>query len=447
MTLPAAPFVWGAATAAYQIEGAPYDDGKGPGIWDVFCRIPGRTVAGDTGELACDHYQRWRDDIKLMQELGLQAYRLSISWPRVMPGGRGAVNEKGLAFYANLIDGLLAAGITPFVTCYHWDLPAALQFELGGWANPEIAHVFADYAELLFNRLGDRVKNWMTLNEPWVVVDAGYFAGVHPPGVKDPRIGYLAGHNLMRAHAHAVARYRAGKHGNGKISFALNTSYSFPKTDSEADRTAAERAVQAFGGWFTDPPYFGDYPAVMRERLGDMLPQFTGEEQRLLKGSMDYLALNYYTSDQVAHSPGNGPFEIDRVLCPGYPRTEMDWPIVPEGFRLLLHWLAKRYPGLPIYITENGAAMPDRADANGFVADDDRIDYLRTHIGAMQQAAREGVPMAGYFCWSLMDNLEWSAGYAKRFGLIHCDRATMKRTIKKSGLWYRDLILQGGGGR
>lgn len=440
----ATPFLWGAATAAYQIEGAAYEDGKGPSTWDVFCRIPGKTVAGDTGEVACDHYHRVSEDVALMRELGLRAYRFSVSWPRVLPTGRGAINERGLAFYDRLVDALLAAGITPVCTAFHWDLPAALQFELGGWTHRDIAAIFADYAGLLFDRLGDRVKDWITINEPWVVTDAGYFAGVHPPGVKDERLGYLAGHNLIRAHGAAVARYRAGKHADGRITFALNTSYSFPRTDSQADRDAAERAIQTFGGWFTDPPYFGDYPAIMRDRLGDLLPAFTTDESRQLKGSMDYLALNYYTSDNVAHAPGKGRFDLERVLCPGFPVTEMDWPIVPDGFRLLLRWLAKRYPGLPIVITENGAAMPDEPDNTGFVNDVDRIDYLRTHIGAVQQAAREGVPMAGYLVWSLLDNLEWAAGFAKRFGLIHCDRRTLKRTIKQSGLWYADLIRRGG---
>ncbi len=439
-----ADFLWGAATAAFQIEGATTIDGRGPSIWDVFCATPGKTRAGDTGEPACDHYRRWAEDVDLMRSLGLQAYRLSISWPRVMPTGRDAINQTGLDFYDRLIDRLIAANIQPMVTLYHWDLPAALQMELGGWTHPDLPHLFADYAQLIYDRLADRVKMWITINEPWCCVDGGYFHGGHAPGIRDRRLGYLAGHHLMRAHAYAVQRYRAHAHGDGKISFALNTTYSFPASEKPADRGAAERAMLDFGGWFTDPPYFGDYPAVMRERLGDLLPPFSADDTAALKGSMDYLALNYYLSDIVRHAPGAGPMEMERFFDPSPPKTEMGWPIVPTGFYHLLDWLSNRYPGLPVYITENGAACNDKPDSAGFVDDQDRIDYLADHLAVIAAARDAGVDVRGYFAWSLMDNLEWSEGLSKRFGIIRCDPQTQARIIKASGHWYRDVISENG---
>lgn len=436
-------FLFGAATAAYQIEGAAHADGKGPSIWDDFCSVPGNTANGDTGEIACDHYHRWREDIAWMRQLNLNAYRFSISWPRVMPDGRGATNPAGLDFYDRLIDELIAAGIQPFVTLLHWDLPAALQTGLGGWLSDDLPRIFSDYATRMFERFGDRVRYWTTLNEPWVTVDAGYFHGVHPPGIRDRGLGYRAGHNLLRAHAYAVAAYRAAARYKGAISFAMNSSFSFPATAARADLEAAERAVLNFAGWFTDPPYFGDYPALLRERLGPLLPAFSDEDSRLLRRSMDFMALNYYTSEVVRHAEGGGPMQFEVVPQPDVLHTEMNWPVRPDGFHRLLVWLNQRYPSLPFYITENGAAFDDQPDADGAVDDQNRIAYLRSHFAAAAQAMRDGVDLRGYFVWSLMDNLEWSAGFAKRFGLIHCDRRTLKRTIKQSGRWYADGIAGG----
>lgn len=438
------PFYWGAATAAYQIEGAATRDGRGPSVWDAFCRIPGRTAAGETGDVACDHYTLWRDDVAMMRCLGLQAYRFSLAWPRILPGGRGRVNEAGLAFYDRLIDALLDAGIEPFVTLYHWDLPLALQFEMNGWLHDDLPHVFADYAELAFRRFGDRVHFWMTINEPWVITYAGYIAGAHPPGVRDPALGYRAGHNLLRAHAYAVERFRAQAPRDAKISFALNTSYSFPASEAPDDVAAAERALLHFGGWFGDPVFLGDYPAVMRQRLGPLLPEFSARDTKALRGSADFIALNYYTSEVVRHARGEGAMETAVVEQADAWKTEMGWPVRPDGFYALLRWLSDRYGGLPVYITENGAACPDAADARGRCDDADRIRYLREHVAAMQQAQRDGVDLRGYFVWSLMDNLEWSEGFAKRFGIVHCDRRTLKRTVKSSGYWYADMIARGG---
>lgn len=436
-------FLWGAATAAYQIEGGARAGGRGPSTWDAFTLIPGKTAKGETGEVACDHYHRWREDVALMQALNLRSYRFSISWPRVLPQGRGAVNEAGLDFYDRLVDALCAARIEPFVTLYHWDLPLALQFELNGWEHDDLPRLFADYADVMFARLGDRVKYWLTLNEPWVSVDAGYFHGVHAPGIKDTRRGYIAGHNLLRAHAYAVARYRSSAKGGGKIGFALNAPFFFPASPAKADIDAAERALVSFAAWFNDPPWFGDYPALMRERLAGLLPAFSDEDSRLLKRSIDLIALNYYFSEVVRHQPGAGPFEYTTVPQKHLPRTEMGWPLIPDGLTELLVWLDRRYPGLPFHITENGAAMNDTPDAAGRVDDQDRIAYLRDHIAACIEARRRGVDLRGYFVWSLIDNLEWSAGYDKRFGLIRCAPGTQSRTIKASGHWYAQQIAAG----
>ncbi len=436
-------FLWGTATSAYQIEGAADVDGKGPSTWDTFCVQPGAIAHGDTGARACDHYHRYAEDVALMQSMGIQAYRFSVSWPRVMPTGRGEVNRAGLDFYDRLVDALCAAGIRPMVTLYHWDLPDALQRDIGGWAHRDIAPIFADYAEFMFKTLSDRVDLWITLNEPWCVVDGGYFNGVHAPGIKDRRLGYQVGHNLIRAHGAAVARFRSMSLDNAQIGFAVNTTFSYPATDTPADRAAAERAMLNFAGWFIEPMHFGDYPDVMRERLGSLLPTFTSEETASLRGGLDFLGLNYYFSDVVRHAPGEGEMELALIPQRDLPHTTMGWPITPDGLRLLLHWLAARY-GLPIYITENGCALDDVADDAGRVDDPVRIRYLRDHIASVYAAVQSGVDVRGYFAWSLMDNFEWSLGYAKRFGLVRCDFETLQRTVKASGEWYAALIRANG---
>jgi beta-galactosidase len=438
-----AAFLWGAATSAFQIEGAPDAAGKGPSIWDTYCRQPGRVRGGGDWRGACDHYRRWRDDIGLMARLNLNAYRFSVSWPRIQPAGRGKANAAGLDHYDRLIDGLLDAGIRPMVTLHHWDLPQALQDELGGWLSDDLPAIFADYASLVYQRLADRVEDWITINEPWVVTVAGYMDGVHPPGVRDKAKAYRAGHNLLRAHARAAAAYRPAQRGGGRITFALNAAYSFPASEEAADIVAAERAMLNFGGWFGDPACFGDYPPLLRARLGELLQEFGEEDRRLLRRSMDYIALNYYTSDVVRHKAGGGPMDTE-VVDDGAPQTEMGWPIRPQGLRLLLHWLSDRYGKLPTLITENGAAFDDQPDADGFVQDDGRSAYLREHIEAAFQARAEGVDLRGYYAWSLLDNLEWAEGFTKRFGIVRCDFETQARTIKASGRWYADLIARGG---
>lgn len=435
-------FLWGAATAAFQVEGAPRADGKGPSIWDVFLATPGRSLRGETGDVACDHYHRWQEDVALMRELGLRSYRFSVSWPRVQPTGRGPANAPGLDFYDRLVDALLAAKIVPCLTLYHWDLPAALQMELGGWQHGDLPQLFGDYAELVARRLGDRVPLWITLNEPWVVVEAGHVEGTHAPGIRDRLCRYRVAHNLIRGHAYAAARVRAAAP-SVRVSFALNTTYSYPASDEEADRAAAQRAMEGFAGWFADPMHFGTYPAVLRERLGPLLPEFTPADAALLRGSLDCLALNYYFSDVIRHAPGHGALEIESVPQKHRPHTTMNWPVVPDGLCDLLVWLHRRYSGLPIYVSENGAAFEEAPDATGYVDDAPRIAYLRDHFVSAARALAAGVDLRGYYVWSLLDNLEWSQGFSQRFGLVHCDRTTLKRTVKASGRWYAEFIATG----
>lgn len=436
------PILIGAATSAYQIEGSTAADGRGPCVWDTFAQIPGKIANNESGEIACDHYRRWQDDLTLMGELNLQAYRLSLSWPRIFPAGRGEMNSVGLDFYERLIDGLLAAEIVPSVTLYHWDLPTALQFELGGWTSSELPAIFADYAEVVFERLGDRVLHWCTLNEPWVVARYGFQEGTHPPGIKSQAAGYRAGHELLRAHGMAVERFRAGSY-PGEIGLALNSTFTFPESDSPADIEAAERAMLHFAGWFGDPVIFGDYPTVLRDRLGDLLPEFSSQDSKRLMDSMDYVGINYYTSDWARANEAAGPLGLDRFFDSTSPRSAMDWPVMPEGCRLLLEWLHHRYQK-PLYVLENGIALDDEVGADGSVTDPVRIDYLKKHFAAMRQAVANGVDLRGVFVWTLMDNLEWSEGYAKRFGLVRCDVETQRRTVKASGRWLAEFIADGG---
>jgi beta-glucosidase len=453
-------FVWGAATSSYQIEGAWLEGGKGLSIWDAFCHTPGKIKNGDTGDFACDHYHRLAEDVQWMADLGLQAYRFSISWPRLQPAGRGKSNPQALRFYSDLIDALLAHHITPWVTLYHWDLPLALQLEYGGWLNPKLAACFADYAALCFDAFGDRVKNWITLNEPWCSAVLGHGIGIHAPGRVSREEPYLAGHTLLRAHALAVERYRTQfqRHQKGRISLSNNCDWREPRTDSEADRLAAQRAVEFFLGWFADPVYKGDYPAVMRERLGARLPQFVDAEKASLKGSADFFGLNHYSTMYAADAPAknshatrhvhdnSGPAQDQDIVLssdPEWEKTEMHWNIVPSGFRKLLQWIDARYGSPEIYVTENGCAMPDTLE-NGEVNDQRRIAFLEGYLNAAADALAAKVNLKGYFVWSFMDNFEWSEGYSKRFGLHYVDFRTGQRVPKASARWYAEVIKRNG---
>lgn len=446
-------FLWGGATSAYQIEGAWLEDGKGPSIWDVFCMIPGRVFNNENGNTACDHFHRLEEDLDLMKKIGIRAYRFSISWPRILPAGRGEINPKGIEFYNRLIDGLIQRDIIPWVTLYHWDLPAALEIEHDGWLGEEISEAFAEYASVCFTHFGDRVKNWITINEPWVVAILGYGLGVFAPGKKSNTLPYLAGHQLLLAHAKAVQVYRKKFQPvqQGKIGITNNCDWREPLTDTPEDRLAAQRALEFFLAWFADPIYKGDYPEVMKNRLGSRLPVFGPDEKLLLRESSDFFGLNHYTtmyaSDasgkrEAASVYGNGGLSEDQdvnlSISKDWKLTSMQWAVVPWGFRKLLLWIADRYGNPPIYITENGCAFDDQT-INGLINDTERIDFFKGYIRALAEAIESGADVRGYFIWSLMDNFEWASGYSKKFGITHIDKA-LNRIPKASAEWYRRVI-------
>jgi len=449
-------FVWGSATSAYQIEGAHLEDGKGPSIWDAFCSIPGRIYENHNGNVAIDHYHRYKEDVALMKSQGFHAYRLSISWPRVMPDGKGKVNEAGIEFYSNLIDELLANGITPWVTLYHWDLPLALEMEEDGWLNDSIADRFEAFADLCFERFGDRVKNWITFNEPWVVTILGYGQGQFAPGRTSNDAPYLAAHNILRAHGRAVNLFRTKyAHQSGSIGITNNCDWREPLTDSAEDKAAAERALLFFLGWFADPIYKGDYPAEMRERLGDRLPQFTDEDMAMIRNSSDFFGLNHYTTMYAAQAKhgeaqdniaGNGGISEDQAVNlsqdPNWTLTGMDWAVVPWGCRKLLLWITERYDKPTIYITENGFACKDK-EIDGEIDDSNtRLDYYRQYLNGCHEAIEAGADLKGYFAWSMFDNFEWAHGYSGRFGLNWVDYDTLERKPKASARWFTEVIRE-----
>lgn len=436
-------FVWGAATAAYQIEGAWDEDGKGPSIWDVFCRVPGAIQNGDTGDVACDHYHRWQEDVALMRELGLRAYRFSISWPRVLPEGKGKVNLPGLDFYNRLVDALLAAGIQPFVTLYHWDLPQALQEE-GGWPARDTACRFADYADVVSRRLGDRVHHWITLNEPWVAAYAGYGNGYHAPGIRNPLAAIQAAHHLLLAHGLAVPVLRENGDAATRVGITLNLAPVHPASDRPDDEEAARRYDGFLNRWFLDPLFRGRYPEDMLEMLGAALPEGYEEDMETISVPVDFLGVNNYTRNVIANDPESAVVETREVKPTGRPYTEMGWEVYPEGMYELLTRLHRDYAPPRLYVTENGAAFPDRVSADGRVHDPQRVDYLREYIAQAHRALEEGVPLKGYFVWTLLDNFEWAYGYSKRFGIVYVDFATQERIIKDSGYWYREVIAENG---
>ena len=435
-------FLWGAATSAYQIEGSPLADGAGVSNWHLFTHLPGRTANGENGDVACDHYRRWQQDIALMGELGLQAYRFSLAWGRVLPGGTGQVNRAGLDFYERLVDGLLQAGIEPVPTLFHWDLPAALD-ERGGWANRDSAGWFADYAQVVFRRLGDRVRRWITLNEPWVVVDGGYVHGEHAPGLRDLARAPLASHNLLRAHGLAV---RCGRAETGAaLGIVVNLEPKDAATDSPADLAATRRADAYMNRQYLDPLYRGSYPEEMAEIYGRHWPDFPADDFALITEPTDFLGLNYYTRSVNRHDPTALPVGASPVRQPGALYTELGWEVHPASLERVLVWLKERYGDFPIHITENGAAFADPPpDANDRVADPLRVDYFRSHLRAVGRALDAGVDVRGYFAWSLLDNFEWACGYDKRFGLVRVDPVNQDRLIKDSGRFYRRVIESGG---
>jgi beta-glucosidase len=431
-------FIWGVATAAYQIEGAWDEDGKGESIWDRFSHTPGKIANGDLGDVACDHYHRWREDVALMKELGLHAYRFSISWPRLLPEGRGHVNAAGLDFYTRLVDALLEAEIEPFITLYHWDLPQALQ-DQGGWPARATAEAFVEYADLVSRRLGDRVKHWITLNEPFVSAIIGYLEGRHAPGHSDLGEALAAAHHLLLAHGWAVPVIRRNGPG-AQVGITLNLSGQTPASPSAADRAAAWRQDGIINRWFLDPLSGRGYPADVVEHYGNPMGFVQAGDLEVIAVPLDFLGVNYYMRGVVRSSVVSEAENAPRTVFPNPERTEMGWEVCPEGLYELLGRLHfdHRFPAL--YVTENGAAYPDQIGPDGQVDDPLRVAFLKEHLAAAARAIEAGVPLRGYFAWSLMDNFEWAHGYSKRFGLIYVDYQTQRRILKTSAHWYRRVI-------
>jgi beta-glucosidase len=427
-------FVWGAATAAYQVEGAVDVDGRGQSIWDTFCQVPGAIAGGDTGEVACDHYRRFPEDIALLSDLGLGAYRFSIAWPRIQPDGSGAVNQKGLDHYRRVVDELLAHDVVPYVTLYHWDLPQALQ-DRGGWPVRDTAYRFADYAGVVHDALGDVVKQWITLNEPKVSSHAGYGSGIHAPGIQDLGQRNRAVHHLLLAHGLGLQVLRDGRHAAGQqVGITLDVSPVLPAGDSSADRDAARRVDGDSHRLFLDPILRGEYPKDVLEQLGGFDWVQDGD-LALASAPIDFLGINYYRR-MLVEAAGTGPLQAKIVLPEGVPVTAVDWPVQPDGLREVLVGLDAAYPDLPpVYITENGAAYDDVPAADGSVDDPLRVDYLHRHLQALRTAIAAGVDVRGYFVWTLLDNFEWAEGNAKRFGIVYVDYATQARTPKASASW------------
>jgi beta-glucosidase len=437
-----AGFVWGAATAAYQIEGATREDGRGPSIWDTFCGTPGKVFAGDTGDVACDHYHRYADDVALMADLGLACYRFSVAWPRIQPDGSGPVEERGIGFYDRLVDELCERGIKSFATLYHWDLPQALE-DRGGWPERDVAARFADYAATVYSHLGDRVHTWTTLNEPWCAAFLGYAAGVFAPGRTEPGAAFAAAHHLLLGHGLATQALRAA--GADHVSLTLNLS------PVVGDGRAVALVDGLLNRFFLDPVLLGHYPADIVEHAGRYadLSFMRSEDAATISAPIDLLGINYYNPTVVADlagSPGEPAYpgsEGIGFLPTTGPTTAMGWPIEPAGLTAILERVARDYPGMPLMITENGAAFDDRLTA-GQVHDPDRVAYLDSHLRAAHEAIARGVDLRGYLVWSLLDNFEWAKGYSKRFGIVYVDYASQQRTAKDSARWYREVIRNNG---
>ncbi|GAC1399687.1 MAG: GH1 family beta-glucosidase [Ktedonobacteraceae bacterium] len=437
-------FYWGVATASYQIEGATREGGRGESIWDRFSSIPGNVLNNETGQIADDHYHRWREDVQVMRELGVNAYRFSIAWPRILPQGKGNENAAGLDFYEQLVDELLIANITPFVTLYHWDLPQTLQESVGGWGSRETSYAFAEYADVVSRRLGDRVKHWITLNEPWVVAFMGNEEGRMAPGLKDSRLAYQVAHNLLLGHGLALPVLRANGDSRTEVGITLNMSPTYPATDAVEDEEVARLVDAKQNRWFIEPIIRGSYPQDLLHVLGKLAPNVESGDMEVIRKPIDFLGLNYYYRTLAHHTPGGGPLDFEQIKPRGREYTEMGWEVYPAGLRELLTRLQNDYHIPKFHITENGAAFPDVIGPDNLVHDARRIEYLHEHFHEAFAALGNGVPLAGYFVWSLMDNFEWAQGYSKRFGIVYVDYPTQRRIIKDSGYWYRDVIASHG---
>lgn len=439
-------FAWGAATAAFQIEGATTVDGRGESIWDRFARTPGKVRNGDTGEPACEHYYRWREDLDLVRSLGLRSYRFSISWPRIQPSGRGPVNRKGIDFYRRLVEGLLERGISPLATLYHWDLPQTLEDE-GGWGSRDVVGRFADYAELVFHGLGDLVEDWTTHNEPYVISFLGYAHGTKAPGATDWPRALRASHHVLLSHGEVTRRFReAGR--QGRIGITLDLTVARPGFDRAEDRAAADRLDGHHNRWFLEPLFRGAYPGDMLEfyerRFGAFDAIRSGDLKTIAQ-PLDFLGVNFYRPNVVT-ADGNGSVLGLRDVPLDAETTAMGWPVVPAALEELLLRVGRDYAGVPLLITENGAAFDDRLDGTDVVEDPQRVAFLAAHVAAIERAIAAGVDVRGYYVWSLLDNFEWEHGYSQRFGIVYVDFETQRRIPKRSALWYRDHIRENANG-
>jgi beta-glucosidase len=430
-------FVWGTATASYQIEGAVAEDGRTPSIWDTFSHTPGRVDNGDTGDIACDSYRRWPEDLKMLSDLGVTSYRFSVAWPRIQPEPGGQINSAGLDYYDRMVDHLVAAGIEPMVTLYHWDLPQYQQ-DRGGWPVRDTAERFADYSAAVAAGLGDRVTTWATINEPTCVAWLGYREGLHAPGIRDVEQSVLASYHLLLGHGLAVSAVRSNAQLPAQIGIVANLSPCRAVSDDPDDIAAARRADGDANRWFLDPIYGHGFPEDMLTVFGVELPEQAGDLE-VIATPTDYLGVNYYFPTYAAAAPGNGVLELDHRPPPGR-RTAMGWPVDENGLEEILVWASENYQPPAIFVTENGSAYDDVVGADGSIDDPERTAFQLDHLAACARAAERGVPLRGYYAWSLLDNFEWAYGYAKRFGLVRVDYATQLRTMKASGRNYAELI-------
>ncbi|NGZ77837.1 GH1 family beta-glucosidase [Saccharibacillus alkalitolerans] len=430
-------FKWGTATAAYQIEGAAKEGGRGPSIWDTFSHTPGRVYNGDNGDVACDSYHRYEEDIELMKELGINTYRFSISWPRIIPDGDGEINREGLDYYHRFVDKLLEAGIEPFCTLYHWDLPQALQ-DVGGWENRRSIDAFVKFSEVMYREFDGKIKYWLTFNEPWCIAFLSNVIGVHAPGKQDLQAALDVAHHVLVAHGKSVSKFRElGV--DGKIGIAPNVAWAVPYSKSEEDKGAADRNIQVYSDWFLDPIYKGSYPKPLYdwfEQSGHVPPIQEGDMEAIAQ-PIDHIGINYYSMSVNKFNPNGGYLQMEEVDM-GLTKTDIGWPVESRGLYDVIHYLQK-YGNIDIYITENGACINDDV-VNGKVNDTRRISYLQQHIAQIHRVIADGINLKGYMAWSLMDNFEWAEGYRMRFGLVHVDYRSLKRTPKESFYWYQNVV-------
>ncbi|WP_078551226.1 GH1 family beta-glucosidase [Bacillus alkalicellulosilyticus] len=430
---------WGTATASYQIEGAAHEDGRGLSIWDTFSRTPGKVYNGDNGDIACDSYHRYEEDIALMKDLGITTYRFSVAWPRIFPNGTGEVNQAGLDFYHRFVDALVEAGIEPMCTLYHWDLPQALQ-DKGGWDNRETIDAFVNYSEVMFKEFEGKIDNWITFNEPWCSSFLSNFIGAHAPGHTDLQLATNVAHHLLVAHGKAVQKFRELGI-KGQIGYAPNVEWNEPYSNKQEDIDACKRASAFFIEWFFDPVFKGSYPQFMIdwfEKKGVKVPVLDGDLE-IINQPIDFLGINYYTGSVGRYKENEGLFDHERVDR-GYEKTDIGWNIYPDGFYNVLKYISDNYGQIPIYITENGSCYNDEPQQDGKVHDYGRLNYLRQHLTALNRAIESGVNIKGYMTWSLLDNFEWAEGYKMRFGIVHVNYRTLERTPKESYYWYKKFL-------